>query len=107
MIAGGASCGSVLRYLCKVGAKTRAGRDFPYTTLRSMLHNEQYNGMYIYGKRGPVDKQIRIPGGMPRIVDAETFAVVQAALVDRFAYVCSGYASGLGYSPLVYQRAFC
>lgn len=80
MIAGGASYGSVLRYLCKVGAKTRAGSDFSYASLQRMLQNEQYNGMFIYNKRGPVDKQIRIPGGMPRIVDAETFAVVQAVL---------------------------
>ena len=41
MVAGGAPDGVVLRCLHKVGAKTRAGSDFTYATLRSMLQNEQ------------------------------------------------------------------
>ena len=80
MTAGGASYNAILRCLRKTGAKTSAGNEFSQSSLLKMLHNEQYNGVYIYNKRGPIDKQIRIPGGMPRIVEERVFRAVQAVL---------------------------
>ena len=82
MIAGGASLDTVLSLLGKLGAKTRGGNDFSRTALISMLRNERYNGVYTYNMHRSGGKQIRIPGGMPRIVEERVFRAVQAVLTD-------------------------
>lgn len=80
MIASGAELDIALRYLKKVGAKTRCGNDFSRTSLLNLLKNDRYNGVYTYNIHGSIDKQIRIPGGMPRIVDERVFNAVQSEL---------------------------
>lgn len=80
MIAGGASMDTVLSLLGKVGAKTRCGNDFSRTALISMLRNERYNGVYTYNMHKSGGKQIRIPEGMPRVIDEKVFKAVQAVL---------------------------
>lgn len=80
MVAGGATIEEVLRCLDKIGARNRNGNVFAKSALIKMLRNEQYNGVYVYNKRNPLEKQTRIPGGMPRIVDEQIFYAVQAAL---------------------------
>lgn len=82
MIAGGASYDAVLRCLHKVGAKTRNGKEFSRTALLSMLRNERYNGVYTYNMHRSGGKQIRIPEGMPRVIDEKVFKAVQAVLTD-------------------------
>lgn len=80
MIASGASLDTALWYLGKVGAKTKSGNDFTRSALRKMLRNERYNGVYTYNMHRSGGKQIRIPGGMPRIVEERVFRAVQAML---------------------------
>ena len=80
-----------------MGYRTRLGNTFSKETLYEMLRNEKYNGIYVFsraaskdelGRRNnhldkPIEDQIRIPGGMPKIVDDETFARVQVILASR------------------------
>lgn len=80
-----------------LGYRTRLGNTFSKETLYEMLRNEKYNGVYVFsraaskdelGRRNnhldkPIEDQIRIPGGMPKVVDDDTFARVQAILTSR------------------------
>ena len=80
-----------------MGYRTRLGNTFSKETLYEMLRNEKYNGVYVFsrassknesGRRNnhkdkPEDEQIRIPGGMPKIVDDDTFTKVQSILASR------------------------
>lgn len=52
------------------GLKTSKGVDFNKNSFHSMLKNERYRGVYKY-------KDTRVEGGMPRIIDDETFERVQ------------------------------
>ena len=97
MVAFGYGYTEVLRYLKKVGAKTRRGNDFSKPTLYDMLRNEKYTGLYIFNrasskqadgtrnnhKAKPIEEQIRIEGGAPQIVDPEIFKKVQYILDNR------------------------
>lgn len=57
------------------GLKTALGRPYTKSSLSAMLKNEKYIGIYDY-KNG----EIRVEGGVPAIVDAETFRKVQRML---------------------------
>ena len=52
------------------GIKTANGRNFTINSLRTILHNEAYLGIYRYG-------DVRVEDGMPRLVSDELFAKVQ------------------------------
>ena len=52
------------------GIRTKKGYPFSRSSFNSMLSNERYTGVYIY-------KDIRIPGGMPQIIDQTLFDAVQ------------------------------
>ena len=78
------------------GFATRSGRSFATTTINTMLHNEKYCDTYVYnrtkpqpkgGKRTnesrPDDEIIRIPNGIPAIIDNRTFEEVQVILKRR------------------------
>ena len=96
-VADGCGYNVVLNKLNSMGYRTRLGNTFSKETLYEMLRNEKYNGVYVFsraaskdelGRRNnhldkPIEDQIRIPGGMPKIVDDETFARVQAILASR------------------------
>ena len=96
-VADGCGYNMVLNKLNSMGFRTRLGNTFSKETLYEMLRNEKYNGVYVFsraaskdelGRRNnhmdkPIEDQIRIPGGMPKIVDDETFARVQAILASR------------------------
>ena len=96
-VADGCGYNVVLNKLNAMGYRTRLGNTFSKETLYEMLRNEKYNGVYVFsraaskdelGRRNnhldkPIEDQIRIPGGMPKIVDDETFARVQAILASR------------------------
>ena len=72
-IVDGESVSSINQDLAARGIKTNQGRDFGRTTIYNMIRNERYKGIYIYD-------DIRIDGGMPRIVSDDLFNAVQ----DRF-----------------------
>ncbi len=88
------SYGDILLWMDENGFKTRTGKPFSKATIHDMLLNEKYNGVYVYNRSAPADstgkrnhrsskdndKIIRIPGGMPRIVDMETWKAVQIAM---------------------------
>ena len=95
MVAQGSSYSEVIALLTERGYKTRNGRKFCTSTLLHMLRNEKYNGTYTYnrtlpqtgGKRTnesrPDDQILRIPGGMPAIVDMQTWQDVQDIIKRR------------------------
>ena len=55
------------------GLKTSSGKPFNKNSFSSMLRNERYKGIYIY-------QDIRIEGGIPRIIDDPLFNRVQEVL---------------------------
>lgn len=96
----------ILRYLDSQGVTTAFGSPYTKSTLNHLLSNERYNGTYIHnrlasadakGRRSstrvkPEEDQIRIPGGIPAIIDMETW---QAACALREEYrQYSGRQSG-------------
>lgn len=97
VIAAGESYGQAMNKLNNAGFKTRSGNDFKRSSIYEMLRNEKYNGTYVFnrtapkneaGKRNnhkskPEDEIIRVPNGVPKIVDDETFFKVQEILQKR------------------------
>ncbi len=86
----------IMCYLNSLGYKTKAGKAFGSSSVHTILKNEKYTGTYIYnrkkekgldGKRRPMlkaeDEIIRIEGGMPQIIDKETFDKAQAILAKN------------------------
>jgi site-specific DNA recombinase len=96
-VANGVGYSEVLTHLNDMGYRTRLGNPFTKSTLFEMLRNEKYNGIYVYNRASsknesghrnnhlnkPEDEMIRIPGGMPRVVDEDTFARVQNIMDGR------------------------
>ena len=56
--------------------KTRDGNEWHYSSFEKMLQNEQYTGVYKYSS-------VRIEGGIPVIIDRDTFDAVQAVLNSK------------------------
>lgn len=55
------------------GIRTKKGKAWNKSSFNKLLTNERYAGVYIYG-------DVRIPGGVPRIVDQKVFDAVQNRL---------------------------
>ena len=55
------------------GILNKRGNKWSYSTFNSLLSNERYTGVYIY-------KDIRIPGGMPKIIEPALFDAVQMTM---------------------------
>lgn len=62
--------------LNKRGIKTRTGSDWGRSSFHSIIKNERYRGVYIYN-------DIRIEGGIPRIISDELFFKVQEVLKTK------------------------
>lgn len=87
--ASGRSYREIIAKLNERGKRTKAGNAFGLNSLHDILKNEKYIGILYYGaakkshdgKRtahnGIAEDAIRIDGGCPRIVDDETWKVVQ------------------------------
>ena len=71
--ANGKSIFEIIRYLNSLGLRTAKGREFTKNSISGLLKNERYRGIYIF-------KDMRIEGGIPRIVDDDTFFKVQSML---------------------------
>lgn len=94
MYANGYTYNQIAKELNLKGYKTKVGKEFTGASLNSILHNRKYIGEYVYnrrveknamGKRNahknkPDDQIIRIPNGVPKIVDEATFNKVQKRL---------------------------
>ena len=66
MYISGNTMAEVIRYLNQVGAKTALGNEFNKNSIRRILTNKKYIGIYTY-------KGIETSGNIPRIIDDETF----------------------------------
>ena len=90
MYAAGKGYSEIINKLNQEGYKTQTGRPFGKNSIHDILKNEKYRGVYIFnrterkinGKRNhhkskSEDEIIRIEGGMPRIIDDETWERVQ------------------------------
>ena len=90
MYANGHGYSEIIDELKKKGFKTQTGGNFSRPSLHDILVNEKYRGVYIFnrtvskkaGKRNhhkskDEKKIIRVEGGMPRIIDDQTWRRVQ------------------------------
>ena len=79
MYASGHTITEIVKHLNSLGLHTLRGTKFTNNSLHTVLKNEKYTGVYIL-------KDVRIEGGMPRIIDDATFQKVQEMLkVNRRA----------------------
>ena len=72
----GETINSIAATLRARGITTTTGKPANYGFVHRMLHNEKYTGVYIWG-------DIRIPGGMPRIIDDATYLKAQGVIVKK------------------------
>jgi site-specific DNA recombinase len=91
MYADGHGYSDIISALNDRGCKTKIGRPFGKNSLHEILKNEKYNGTYVYNRLAPKDIRgrvnrhklkpdgqiIRVPHGMPAIIDQETWDSVQ------------------------------
>lgn len=96
MKANGKSYNDIAAYLNGIGARSKVGKRFTKNSFHDLFKNEKYKGVYIYdraaakvaGKRNnhaqkPAEEMIRIEGGMPQIIDTETWDYVNHMMGDR------------------------
>lgn len=76
MHANGATVKQIVEELNEAGMRTQKGKPFAPNSLQKILRNVRYTGVYSYGG-------VQVPGGMPRIVDDETFQAVQRKLETK------------------------
>lgn len=74
MYATGSTVAEIVDELNAKGLRTLRGGKFTKNSLHSMLKNEKYIGVYTY------KDEVRIEGGVPAIIEPETFAKVQEML---------------------------
>ena len=74
MYATGSTVAEIVDALNAKGLRTLRGGKFTKNSLHSMLKNEKYIGIYTY------KDEVRIEGGVPAIIEPETFAKVQEML---------------------------
>lgn len=71
----GIKSNDIVKSLNNRGIRTSRGKKFTVTTIERILKNKKYIGVYTYG-------DISIPGGVPRIIDDETFERVQKRMEE-------------------------
>lgn len=113
MYCNGYSYNKIANALNKKGYKTQRGNTFSKNSIRNILMNERYTGVYIYNQRKGKSKYnrtrnnsaykddseiIRIEGGIPQIIDKKQFAKAQQLLKEhehlkggkKYRYLLSG-----------------
>lgn len=63
----------IVRDLNARGLRTKKGREWNRSSFNQILSNEKYTGLYTY-------RDIRVPGGIPRIIEQDVFDAVQIQL---------------------------
>ena len=91
----GLSAARICRRLNDRGVKTSRGCAWSPESLLRVIHNERYTGVYIWG-------DIRVPGGMPAIVDLQVFEEAQRMKQKTARHIEQG---AIDY--LLTGRAFC
>lgn len=93
--------GSTVADICDAfnnkGYRTAKGAKFNKNSFRSMFKNERYIGIYSF-------KDIRIEGGVPAIIDKETFDIVQKRLKINALAPARGKAK---VDYLLSQKMYC
>lgn len=74
LYAKGQTIAQIVRHLNEQGRRTLKGKPFTQNSLRTMLKNEKYIGVYKY------KDEVRLEGAIPPIVDVEIFYKVQELL---------------------------
>ncbi len=74
LYAEGKTIAEIVEILNNKGLRTLRGRPFTHNSLRTVLKNEKYIGVYTY------KEDVRIEGGIPAIIDENTFYKVQELL---------------------------
>lgn len=97
LYANGATVAEICETFNNKGYKTAKGADFNKNSFNSMFKNERYIGIYKY-------KDMRIEGGVPAIVDKETFDIVQKRLKINAQAPARGKAK---VDYLLSQKLFC
>ena len=69
----GVKISEIIHDLNSRGLQTKKKMPWSRSSFNTLLSNERYTGVYIYG-------DVRIPGGMPRIIDSDLFESVQVIL---------------------------
>ena len=95
----------VMREMKEAGVRGRLGKEIKYPQIYEILRNEKYAGIYVYSLEGCRHRKereeseniIRIDGGIPAIVDKNTFDEVQKIMDSRKQcgrkqneFLCSG-----------------
>jgi site-specific DNA recombinase len=99
----GETTGEVIGWLNINNYKSKYGTKFAKNAVNAIIRNEKYKGVYVYGKYKRVtqdgvkkniagDNIIRIPDGVPRIVDDETWEKANQ-IFDARARVAGGQAT--------------
>ena len=96
MYVDGFSSVEICTTLNNMGHRTKHGKLFGKNSLRSILKNERYTGTYIYG-------DMHIEGGIPAIVDKDTFEKAQRQL----AVLAESPAAGKDIHYLLTGKLFC
>lgn len=74
LYAQGKTIAEIVNLLNSRGLRTLRGRPFTHNSLRTLLKNEKYIGVYTY------KDEVRIEGAIPSIIDPDTFEKVQRML---------------------------
>lgn len=110
MYAAGLSYRQIIKWLDENGYKTVNNRSFVSSTIKSMLENEKYCGIYFWdkssakdyrGKRNSYkkkDKYIQIKDGCPAIISEDLFRKVQERLKDNKSRIRNH--NGKNYYPM-------
>ena len=101
--ADGIGYNQIIRYLNNNGFRSKRGNIFGKNSIQGLLKNIRYTGVYTYnmtkdkdavGNRNhrpkPKDEQIMIEGGMPAIIDRETFERAQIQLRRNRQFAARG-----------------
>lgn len=94
---GGAGTAEICAALNARGLRTSRGAEFNKNSLRSILKNERYTGVYKYA-------DVRIEGGCPVIISKEMYAMAQD-IIAKNARAPAASRSGVDY--LLTGRLFC
>ena len=83
----GVGYASISEQLNKMGRLNKLGKSFRKTSIRDILINEKYTGVFVYGKkdgRGRLTgKEVKIEGGVPQIISKEDFEKIRNKMKNR------------------------
>ena len=98
MYLAGNTMAEIIRYLNENGVKTSKGNPYNKNSIRQILINNRYLGIYKYSN-------IEIPGGVPRIIDDVTFEEAQILLEKNKK--APARAKAIGDNYLLTTKIFC